>query len=142
MYDSDSLFLQYITFCLNIKIFLFSLNFNGSEKCCSARWGFYLQFLLYLAFLATFSTFLWMIYARYGMINMGGQVKIVPNCLLLECFHNRHTASGMDTLTTAVFFPKSCDPLVPLHDGSLAFRVATASPTFTRCILILYVVAS
>ena len=80
-------------------------------------------------------------------INVG---HFVTNCLFLECFDARQTAdtadihivfvgyfharytAGMDTLTTAAFFPKSCDPLVPFNDESIALRVATASPAFTR----------
>ena len=48
----------------------------------------------------------------------------------MNVYYQRHTA-GIDTLTTPVFFPKSCDPLVPLNQGT-ALRVATGSKNFTR----------
>ena len=54
-------------------VFLFLVFFHFAIlyiSLCSARWLFYLGFLLYLVFLSTFSIYIWTFYARYQIINI------------------------------------------------------------------------
>ena len=103
---------------------------------CSARWLFHLGFLLYLVFLSTFSTYIWTFYARYQIINIYQQsTKWFLNWIVKRMYIFSRQYSVPDKVTTQVFFPKSCDHLVPLDKAKPPLNIATTSPAFTRWFL-------
>ena len=61
--------------------------------------------------------------SQYGLL-----IELSKECILFS-----RQYSVPDKVTTQVFFPKSCDHLVPLDKARPPLNIATTSPAFTRC---------